>query len=104
MGVGLWHRQQGHTGRGSVVVVDDNQERLGCGPFPPMDKALAAVVALSKSLLGKSTCSSKNSKVIDRLLGKMHGAMVVQAQLAKTQVQYCHYGLASWRQGAVWNL
>ncbi len=58
--------------------------RIGCGPLPPIDQALAALVSPSRSVLGKSSCPSKNCKMMDALLAKMHGAMAVQTQLTNT--------------------
>ncbi len=58
--------------------------RIGCGPLPPVDQALASLVSPSRSVLEKSSCPSKNCKMMDALLAKMHGAMAVQTQLTNT--------------------
>ena len=59
-------------------------ERIGCGLPPSVDKALAALVAPSKSVLEKGKSQSKNCSAMDSLLGRMHSAMAVQTKLANT--------------------
>ncbi|XP_073328458.1 NACHT, LRR and PYD domains-containing protein 3-like [Pagrus major] len=59
-------------------------ERIGCGPPPSVDTALAALVAPSKSVLGKGKSRSKNCSAMDSLLERMHSAMAVQTKLANT--------------------
>ena len=59
-------------------------ERVGCGLPPSVDTALAALVAPSKSVLGKGKSRSKNCSAMDSLLGRMHSAMAVQTKLANT--------------------
>ncbi|KAK7919193.1 hypothetical protein WMY93_010477 [Mugilogobius chulae] len=60
------------------------KERIGCGPAPPMDQALGAFLSPSKSVLGKASCPSKNTKTMDAMLAKLHGAMAVHGQLVNT--------------------
>lgn len=58
--------------------------RIGCGPPPSVDTAFAALVAPSKSFLGKGKSRSKNCSAMDGLLERMHSAIAVQTKLANT--------------------
>lgn len=60
------------------------RERIGCGPIPPMDQALGPFLSPSKSVLGKASCPSRNTKAMDAMLAKLHGALAVQGQLVNT--------------------
>ncbi len=41
------------------------QERTGCGPLPPIDQALGVLVSPTKSVSGKLSCPSRNTKMMD---------------------------------------
>lgn len=78
-------RAMGHwSGLCRAMTAVHTPERIGCGPPPSVDAALAALVAPSKSVLGKGKSRSKNCNVMDGLLERMHGAMAVQTKLANT--------------------
>ena len=49
-----------------------------------MDQALGALVSPTQSVLGKPSCPSKNTKMMDTMLTRMQGAMAVQGQLVNT--------------------
>ncbi len=49
-----------------------------------MDRILTPLVSPSSSILGNATCSSKNCRVMDSLLVRLHEAMAVQTRLANT--------------------
>ncbi|XP_053190141.1 uncharacterized protein LOC128373962 [Scomber japonicus] len=60
------------------------RERIGCGPPPPMDQALGPLMSPTKSVLGTPTCPSRNTKMMDAMLNKLHGAMAIQGRLVNT--------------------
>ena len=49
-----------------------------------MGRAFTPLVSPSSSILGNATCSSKNCRVMDSLLAKLHKAVAVQTRLANT--------------------
>ena len=60
----------------------DGRERIGCGPPPPMDPALAPLISpATTSVLGNPSCSTKNTRAMDVMLGRIHGVLSVQGQL-----------------------
>lgn len=60
------------------------RERIGCGPPPPIDQALGALIFPTKSVLRTPSCPSINTKMMDAMFNKLHGAMAVQGQLVNT--------------------
>ncbi len=75
------HRWSGLCRRLACV---HGQEEIGCGPTPPMDQGLGALVSPTKSVLGKPSCPRRNTKMMDAMLARMHGAVAIQGQLVKT--------------------
>ena len=75
------HRWSGLCRRLACV---DGRERIGCGPPPPMDQALGALVSPTKSVLGKPSCPGKNTKMMVAMLGRLHAAVAVQSWLVNT--------------------
>ena len=61
-----------------------NKEQVACGSLPPVDPALTPLVSPSSSVLGRATCPSRNCRVMDGLLAKLHRAMATQTGLANT--------------------
>lgn len=61
-----------------------DRDQIACGTLPPVDRALTPLVSPSSSILGNATCSSKNCRVMDSLLARLHKAMSVQTRLANT--------------------
>lgn len=61
-----------------------DRDQIACGTLPPVDRALTPLVSPSSSILGNATCSSRNCKVMDTLLARLHRAMSVQTRLANT--------------------
>lgn len=61
-----------------------DRDQIACGPLPLVDRTLTPLVSPSSSILGNATCSSKNCRVMDSLLTKLHKAMAVQTRLANT--------------------
>ena len=53
-------------------------------PLPAVDGTLTPLLSPSSSILSNATCSSKNCRLMDSLLTKLHKAMVVQTRLANT--------------------
>ncbi len=49
-----------------------------------MEQALGALVSPTKSVLGKPSCPSRNAKMMNAMLARMHGAVAIQGQLVKT--------------------
>ncbi len=60
------------------------REQVACGSLPPTDQALSPLVSPSSSIFGKATCPSRNCRIMDGLLIKLHKAMATQTQLANT--------------------
>lgn len=61
-----------------------DRERVACGPLPQVDPALSPLISPSNSILGNATCPSKNCRVMDGLLAKLHKAMATQTRLANS--------------------
>lgn len=59
------HRWSGLCRRLACV---NGPNRIGCGPPPPMDQSLGALVSPTKSVLEKPSCPSWNTKMIDAML------------------------------------
>ncbi len=49
-----------------------------------MEQALGALVSPTKSVLGKLSCPSRNAKMMNAMLARMHGAVAIQGQLVNT--------------------
>ena len=67
-----------------LLAATRNAGDIGCGELPPVSRAVAALILPSKSILGVSGTPSKNCKVMDTLLARVHRAMATQARLANT--------------------
>ena len=61
-----------------------DRDQIACGPLPAVDRILTPLVSPSSSILGNATCSSKNCRVMDSLLAKLHKAVAVQTWMANT--------------------
>ena len=61
-----------------------DRDQIACGTLPPVDRILTPLFSPSGSILGNATCSSKNCRVMDSLLARLHRAMAVQTRLANT--------------------
>ncbi|XP_061576587.1 uncharacterized protein LOC133442594 [Cololabis saira] len=61
-----------------------DRERVACGPLPQIDPALSPLISPSGSFLGKTSCPSRNCRLMDDLLGKLHRAMATQTRLSNT--------------------
>ncbi|KAK9955747.1 hypothetical protein ABG768_015603 [Culter alburnus] len=76
------HRWSGTSRKLANVTGAD---KIGCGSLPSIDQHMAAFISPSnKSVLGKVGGLSKNCRIMDALLSKMHKAMAVQTKLANT--------------------
>ncbi|CAI5695366.1 unnamed protein product [Oreochromis niloticus] len=60
------------------------QERIACGPLPPVDPSLAPLVAPSGSLLGRAACPNRDVKTMDGLLARLHRSMATRACLSNS--------------------
>lgn len=70
-----------HFQDGRMLSATRNWENICCGQLPPVDQAIAP----PKSILGLVGTHSRNCKMMDALLARMHRAMAVQAGLANTR-------------------
>lgn len=59
-------------------------EGIDFGHLPPMDQALRSLVSPSKSVLGKLS-RSRNTKMTDAMLARVHIAVAIQGQLVNTR-------------------
>lgn len=51
-------------------------ERIGCGPPPPMDQTLGALVTMP--VLREPSYPNRKSKIVDARLTRMHGAVAIK--------------------------
>lgn len=67
-----------------LLAVTRYRENIGCGQLPPVDQAITTLISPPKFILGIAGTPSRNCKMMEAFLAKMHRAIAVQLQLANT--------------------